>query len=1065
MQPRRKRPRLSVFADEPLNAELDTARIQNDRHLKGRFEAIFQKYERDFSGVGDEVDLSTGEIIVNNGHLAGLTEQIDTRSEADESKGEPSTPESNSSPGRRRLLTDGRSMLRAMTVAPNRENAYFDDENADDVIESIETIAENAALADQDDPDETNSEQSEEGSTGNAEDVVDAAADIQNDEPIHIPILATTDLHENEKESSDSDDDSLFNVPDERESSPDSLFEQPTAASSATPHEEIDPTPQFFDSLGDLDEEAIFTRFGDEIGQEVLDLIQKRDKAELHIEAAWRIPVQLELEEPPSNSPATSSKRKTSDTRISPDPLTPKKGAVLWNLGPQRRSKAELHQDRTMRVIRAESEDPLQEGFGDSGQVQVRVAEVSLDRATRLLNRGMCPYCKEQFFNPTAAREHLSAVLETLKTGSPKDSTHSVDRINGLMSAIKQAEEGEHDAPLLADDDNVIESVESEVPGKGSSMAELVGDDGSESTPRAKDAGDTGSDTDESVDDLFVDAGHIHNGGMRSIDSDKALHSTHRPTSASATRKQGRAAGQKMTRVEAQDSETKPVKPSLIIKLRFGQRRPPNSPPQRGAFGAPALGSPGADELDDYPEFQETSDPFDRTGSRNYRGHLPETQQPQLSLRPRKAKRNVSYALPPKPRPPSKRIKQAKRSTMRKDTAAQKSNFTQRDVSRTSVRTPHAARRERLTDGGRSSRISDAFSDSVSEDDFEEINAAFEQIPRGHDNAQYRRSVEVGDEEDSDDVSNAGVSPEPVYHFTVSDFKCLVVHHEIEGAGLEPFGEIMTNHYNNYRRPKNPVSGSKRQPEWSECEDLLLHGLSLNPETLMETIKRRLPSRSSLDIGNKLAQRWITESSLPEHAPGSLEEPYLAAFKRGALKQGDATESLLDLLDADLLTEDLNSTSAHRGRKRSRAEPLRRRICRTQSPGGTWLGCGRVYSQRSAVVRHWKETGRACLVPGYMARQEPSRKKRTRATKENGLPCRSTSPGGTERGCHKLFKQKSALYRHWRTNGAKCRPPEHRIPDLTSSDVEEEIAESDHGQGDALDGSSDAVQSSASTHH
>ena len=41
----------------------------NDNNLKSRFEEIFQKYEKDFTGIGDEIDLLTGQIIVDNGHL------------------------------------------------------------------------------------------------------------------------------------------------------------------------------------------------------------------------------------------------------------------------------------------------------------------------------------------------------------------------------------------------------------------------------------------------------------------------------------------------------------------------------------------------------------------------------------------------------------------------------------------------------------------------------------------------------------------------------------------------------------------------------------------------------------------------------------------------------------------------------------------------------------------------------------------------------------------------------------------------------------------------------------
>ena len=81
-----KRPRIgpSPFGDEnadddelnsrpeEVNARRDPGyQLQRSRafaayKLKSAFERIFEKYERDFTGIGDEVDLRTGEIVVNN---------------------------------------------------------------------------------------------------------------------------------------------------------------------------------------------------------------------------------------------------------------------------------------------------------------------------------------------------------------------------------------------------------------------------------------------------------------------------------------------------------------------------------------------------------------------------------------------------------------------------------------------------------------------------------------------------------------------------------------------------------------------------------------------------------------------------------------------------------------------------------------------------------------------------------------------------------------------------------------------------------------------------------------
>ncbi|TDZ30475.1 hypothetical protein C8035_v002436 [Colletotrichum spinosum] len=46
--------------------------------LKSTFEHIFEKYEKDFTGIGDEIDLRTGKILTNNGHLEKMRNERDT---------------------------------------------------------------------------------------------------------------------------------------------------------------------------------------------------------------------------------------------------------------------------------------------------------------------------------------------------------------------------------------------------------------------------------------------------------------------------------------------------------------------------------------------------------------------------------------------------------------------------------------------------------------------------------------------------------------------------------------------------------------------------------------------------------------------------------------------------------------------------------------------------------------------------------------------------------------------------------------------------------------------------
>lgn len=57
--------------------DLHARRAQNDFRLKSVFESIFDKYGKDFNGIGDEIDMETGEIVVNNGHILGMTNERD----------------------------------------------------------------------------------------------------------------------------------------------------------------------------------------------------------------------------------------------------------------------------------------------------------------------------------------------------------------------------------------------------------------------------------------------------------------------------------------------------------------------------------------------------------------------------------------------------------------------------------------------------------------------------------------------------------------------------------------------------------------------------------------------------------------------------------------------------------------------------------------------------------------------------------------------------------------------------------------------------------------------------
>ncbi|KAK4499045.1 hypothetical protein PRZ48_009557 [Zasmidium cellare] len=61
--------------DDLQQLELD--RNHNDQKLKSRFEHIFRKYEHDFEGIGDEIEIASGDIVVDNGHLQHMRHEAD----------------------------------------------------------------------------------------------------------------------------------------------------------------------------------------------------------------------------------------------------------------------------------------------------------------------------------------------------------------------------------------------------------------------------------------------------------------------------------------------------------------------------------------------------------------------------------------------------------------------------------------------------------------------------------------------------------------------------------------------------------------------------------------------------------------------------------------------------------------------------------------------------------------------------------------------------------------------------------------------------------------------------
>jgi len=73
-----KRPRLSLADGYQEVEDVERVRKHNHKRLRGTFDHIFKKYAHDYSEVGDVLDLVTGEVVVDNGHLDTMASERDT---------------------------------------------------------------------------------------------------------------------------------------------------------------------------------------------------------------------------------------------------------------------------------------------------------------------------------------------------------------------------------------------------------------------------------------------------------------------------------------------------------------------------------------------------------------------------------------------------------------------------------------------------------------------------------------------------------------------------------------------------------------------------------------------------------------------------------------------------------------------------------------------------------------------------------------------------------------------------------------------------------------------------
>jgi hypothetical protein len=432
-EPFRKRPRLSMFpSDDHLDEDLGGRRKRNDLLLKSRFESIFEKYSHDFSGIGDEIDMDSLTVVVNNGHLQSMENETD--------------------PGGLHNMR-GQTLLRAMTEAVGEDEAeagYYNAE-ADEVMNSIEEMAESAAMAE------------------DQEETIPMDSDEELFLPVHRRTSYITPPESGESQNTirsdlcNSDHDSLFEAQRARHSSsPDSLFE-----SKCEPGDShmIDPHRDYTSLDGEVDDNAILQKFGPNVGREVLTIIERARNAayQAHIEPAWRIPTSAA----PPEQVKTTSKSRTPPTSTCAAPElhqigSPGHSKSLWKRPRFRSTKRAVHQARAKRRLRAESEDPLQEDFNDveeEGQTgssdedgsdwegeempKKKYKKVIVDEQILQMREGTCSYCQRHWSNRGAVFRHWTKLATEFDKGElDEDDVHDLEYIHAYVASSNRAPKG-----------------------------------------------------------------------------------------------------------------------------------------------------------------------------------------------------------------------------------------------------------------------------------------------------------------------------------------------------------------------------------------------------------------------------------------------------------------------------------------------------------------------------------------------------------------------------------------------------------------------------------------------
>lgn len=136
MEPPRKRQHLSL--DAPNDVDLQIARARNHQKLKSLFEGIFEKYGKDFGDIGDEIDLQTGEIVVNKGHVQRMEHEDDT-GELTGTESEDEGPSHNEQEGNEAWDTSFQKARKALLNSVNKDLEAATDVSLDETLVSRST--------------------------------------------------------------------------------------------------------------------------------------------------------------------------------------------------------------------------------------------------------------------------------------------------------------------------------------------------------------------------------------------------------------------------------------------------------------------------------------------------------------------------------------------------------------------------------------------------------------------------------------------------------------------------------------------------------------------------------------------------------------------------------------------------------------------------------------------------------------------------------------------------------------------------------------------------------------